>query len=260
MNIGRILDRSFKILRDNFVLIYTIILIVYFPLLFFQYISRYVEISAQQVTVGPFMQTEALLLALPALFIVGFVWVFIVPLGTMAVTSAIHSIYMGRKVNAIDAYRNVLRLFLRALALLFIVGFLVFLGTIMCFVPGIIVHIIFYVVFPVCVIEKRGIFETLERSIQLTKNNYLAIFAITFLVNIAKFAVTSALSFGSDAIFTSPSSLSILGYALGNFLGAIMVAPLDLVVASMVYFELREEKEGFDLELLAQDIVGKIEL
>jgi hypothetical protein len=260
VNVGRVLDRSFKLIRDNFVLLTAIILIVYFPLFFFQFFMRTLEMSAQQMTAGPFVQTDTLLVGFAAVAVAAFAWVFIVPLGQMAVTSAIQSIYLGRRVSAVQAYLDVLRLFLRALGLVFIVGFLLVLGWLFCVVPGILVTIVFFVVFPVCVVEKRGIFETLERSYRLTKKNWMSIFVIIFLVGLIKYAVSGALSLAGEALFTSPSTLSVLGNALINFTGTVLVAPLDLVVSSVVYFELREAREGFDLELMARSVVADLRL
>ena len=259
MSIGKILDRSFKIIRDNFALLYGIIIIVYFPLFFIQFAFRWFQMQTQQMAAGPYVQPAQLLVPLAAGVVILFLWVFIIPLGTMAVTSAIYAIYRGGKATAMGAYRDVVMLFLPALALVLLVGLVVGLGTLFCVVPGVIAHLMFFVVFPVCVIEKRGVFETLQRSYELTKGNYMNIFAIVFLVGIVEYAVTASFSFGSDAVFASPSILSVTLHSLANFVGALLVAPVKLVVASMVYFALRESREGFDLELQTKTVLGGIQ-
>jgi hypothetical protein len=260
VRIGRVLDRSFKILRDNLLLVYGAIVIVYLPVFILHFVMRYTEVAVQTAAVGPFFQVSNLLAAWLGAAVGWFIWMFIVPLGTMAVTFAIFAIYTGRSVGIGGAYREVLRLFLRALGLTLIKGLIVGIGMLFCFVPGIIAAIALYVVFPVCVVEKLPLFETLERSYRLTKRNTMTIFVIGFLVAVIQYAVTGALSMGGDAIFTSPSALSITCHALMSFLGVVLIAPLDVVITALVYFELREEKEGFDLELRAQGVVERMPL
>jgi hypothetical protein len=259
LSIGKVLDRSFKIIRDNLALLYGIIILIYIPYFFIQLAFRWFQMQSQQMTAGPYVQPFQLLAPLAAGFVILLLWIFIIPLGTMAVTSAIHSIYRGEKATVLGAYRDVIMLFFPALALMLIVGTLATLGFFFCIIPGIIVYLIFFVVFPVCVIEKRGIIETLQRSYELTKGQYTNIFAIIFLVGIVGYAVSAAFSFGGDAIFRSSSILSVTLYSLANFTGTILVAPVNLVVASMVYFALREEKEGFDLELRAKTVLENVQ-
>ncbi|MFH1438705.1 MAG: YciC family protein [Pseudomonadota bacterium] len=260
MNLGKVLDRSFKILRDNFILIYTIVLVFYFPAFFLNLAVRYMEVQTQMATVGPFLQTTGLLVSFMTIGAFVIVWFFIYPLGIMAVTSAIFNIYTGSKASAVDAYKTALRLYPQALVLNIIVGLLATIGFMLCMIPMVIPLVFFYLVFPVCVVERQGIFASLERSYKLSGNNFFTILIIIFLVSIVKWPVSAACAAVAQSVFSAASLESIFFHALIDFLGVAIVAPVGIVVTAMVYFELREIKEGFDLELMAWHVTENLKL
>jgi hypothetical protein len=115
-------------------------------------------------------------------------------------------------------------------------------------VPFLIIVTIYFVTTPVCVVEKRGPFASMKRSMQLTKGHRWKVFGLWLLL-VALLLIAS--------IF-----IGLLGLALravgGPLLGAISsvvwyaiwIAYYAVTVA-VTYHDLRVAKEGVDIEQIA---------
>jgi hypothetical protein len=110
-------------------------------------------------------------------------------------------------------------------------------------VPGFIVSCMLYVAIPVCVIEKPGIFASLDRSAALTRGSRWQIFglpALTIIVGgIAQIVLEKVL--GGATIW---GKLSSFGWQ-------VVATSFDAVLVAVVYRELRMTKEGMDIDNLA---------
>lgn len=254
ISVSRVLDKLFTLLREHFWLIYGITLVVYVPFFFYNLAVRQLQVSALQGGSPFFMKSEMLVFLLLAFGIFMLAWVFIWPLGTMAATSALARSYLRQPTSVLRAYREVLRLLLPAIGLMLLVGLLVGLGSMLCLVPGIYLMLRLYVVYPALVVERQGVFEAMARSAQLVRGNYLRILAIIIVAGFVKAALVYSITFAGAAFFSGPGLLHVMLYAVSQFLGQLFVAPFDFILAVVVYFELREVKEGLDLELLSNEL------
>jgi hypothetical protein len=146
---------------------------------------------------------------------------------------------------------------LRSCLWLVLLGIVVGLGEIAGFiflvVPGIIVMLAWIVAAPALVVERRGIFGSMGRSADLTRNHRWAIFGLVLIYTIATGVVRQALSSAVQAaVATDPFSPQFL---IGQL---ITSAPLQIVVSvisaagvASIYYELRSAKEGIGPEALA---------
>jgi len=116
------------------------------------------------------------------------------------------------------------------------------LAALLFLVPGIIVACMLYVAVPVCVIEKAGVFESLNRSGVLTRGYRWQIFGLLALVTIAAFigGVVVAL-LGGVALWAK----------LLSFGWQVVTTAFGAVLAAVVYHDLRVAKEGIDIDDLA---------
>jgi hypothetical protein len=117
-------------------------------------------------------------------------------------------------------------------------------GALLLLVPGLIAVSMLYVALPVCVVERRGPFASLARSIALTRHHRWRVFAIGLLVALAWSVGTVltcylALRFGN----TGRLLLALVWFSLGGAFHA--------VVAAIVYHDLRSLKEGGDFDEIA---------
>lgn len=159
----------------------------------------------------------------------------------------------GRTVSVNDALAVGARFLLPLLGLGIIQGLGILLGWVLLFVPGLILAVMWSVSAPSLVVEKRGIFESLQRSRDLTRGHRWAIFGLFVVYFILSMIIGmvaggagmaagfSAATVGGGATALSPLVIvSVTISALVN--GAQGV--LGAAGVSSIYYELRMTKEG----------------
>lgn len=154
--------------------------------------------------------------------------------------------------------RFILPLF--GLALLQALGIAI--GTMLLIVPGLILMVMWSVATAALVIEKRGVFASLQRSRDLTRGNRWSIFGLLvvyFILNMLVAFITQALSmalgvtmaFGGT--FAEPVPLTA-NVAIATFVSAVtngLQAVLSAAGVAAIYYELRSAKEGVAPEQMA---------
>ena len=124
----------------------------------------------------------------------------------------------------------------------FITGLLLFGAALALVIPAIILAVRWSVLAPVVVAEGAG--DPRARSAELTAGHRWAIFGLMFLFLIGGM-VLGALS---GAIFGR--SGTILSALLGQTIPSALALSVTAVVYSVMYYQLRSEKEGIDIEQL----------
>ena len=178
---------------------------------------------------------------------------------TAAGTSVISQHLLGRSVSVGEAYSQVLGLLFPLLGVLiiFVLGSLV-LSTLaagiglMALLPGIAVYVWFCMAAPVVIIEREGGFGALKRSRVLIKGFFDRGFLLVVWLTLSEaFVVILVLSLpflvGSFPGF--PSLLSFLSICL-----SLPVNAFRVISTTMLYYDLRIRKEGYDLQILAQEL------
>ncbi|MDR2443650.1 MAG: hypothetical protein LBE31_09040 [Deltaproteobacteria bacterium] len=99
---------------------------------------------------------------------------------------------------------------------------------------------------PACMIERAGAFESIKRSMQLTKGNRVTIFFILIIVFIILFIVSFVTALLS-IFFASGGIISTILEIVTILINTIPTA-LSFVCFSVIYYELRSVKESFSIE------------
>ena len=109
------------------------------------------------------------------------------------------------------------------------------------------------------VLEGQGPLAGLGRSWQLTKGAFWRALAITVLMSILAYIIAgipaSAVSFALQLLSAGDLTAIMRNQAIVSgitVLGQIIVIPLQLVIYTLLYYDLRMRKEGYDLELMAR--------
>jgi hypothetical protein len=132
-------------------------------------------------------------------------------------------------------------------------------GFVLLIVPGVILSLAWSVAAPAEVVEQTGVFGSIGRSVDLTRNHRGAIFALWVVYLAVQFAVQTAIRFAlgigigatnlltHDGIFGSFLITSTV-YSLveRTLFGAVSAAGI-----ASVYYELREIKDGVGAQQLA---------
>lgn len=106
------------------------------------------------------------------------------------------------------------------------------------------------------VLEKLGVRGGLGRSWRLVKNSFWRVWGTMLLLGIFVYLLTMvptfAVQFGASALLPGSIALSTIANSTINTLVAILITPIQFAVLTILYYDLRIRKEGFDLQLALQ--------
>ena len=260
MTIGMILDRTFKLYMKNAVLMLGIVLLTYIPFLIISTIP-YSFLPEGLDMQDPEQLVENMLpffMVMGSQMLAGLIYLVIFfPLSTGAATIAISERMLGREITILGAYRHSLKRFKTLAWSYFIVGLLITLGMFACYIPGLILYLFYILLTPVIMLEGRDSKSSRQRAWDLLKGfrgNALAVVLIFW-------AMTMAVAMGGSAIFMvfgmNPFTVTLDQQWMLNVTNGLLsqvVAPLKIIGLIMVYYDCRIRKEGYDLELLTNEL------
>jgi uncharacterized membrane protein len=247
LSVGEILDTSFSLYRRHFGALAMVALVCTgVPLLLRLFLEA-----------GGGMFTN---LALSLLYLISLVVLSLVAMG--ATVFIVSESYLGRPISAREALARATphlgRILLCSLLTTFVVG----LGFLLLFIPGIILAVGLSLSIPAVVLEPgTSASAALSRSWELTRGSRWRIFGLGLtlmvLVYVPVVAVTALFAMLLPQVtaqsFGPASVASIVALAIGGMV-QMFLYPLFYCVLTVTYYDLRVRKEGFDLELLASSL------
>lgn len=117
-------------------------------------------------------------------------------------------------------------------------------GTVLLVIPGIIVACALSVVIPAVVVERRGPFEAIKRSWELTRGYRPAIFASWLVMWLVLLVINAALQIGVTLLGPLAAVIALPAQAF--------VMALPMLMPAVAYHDLRTTKEGTPSEELAR--------
>jgi len=293
MGIGAILDRAFRLYRQNFVRFIAIVAIVVVPvsLLNVLLISAQVDAMLARVVEGSSRAAMAATrqlgyLMLGAALLAGIAQL----LSTAALIKAVSGTYLGRRMSVGQSYSAVIGKLLPLLGFVLvmillmipvaIVGGLligvattihwiaVVLAMLAMLVVMLLIVLRYYLTIHAVVIENKPVFQGMTRSSTLSAGYRGKMFLL--FVAIIIISVIASLAFGWIAAkivpdpgfedMASPGRLretlmqTLVIRGLIELVGEILIVPIGAAAFILFYYDLRIRKEGFDLEMLAEAI------
>jgi hypothetical protein len=188
-----------------------------------------------------------------AVFLSSLVSLVISALVQGALTRATVSANEGRRASFGESLATGLRVILPLIGLSILFGLGIVLGFVLLIVPGFILLTMWAVSVPALVVERTGVFAAFSRSSALTKGSrwkilglYLVLAAIYWLMSIVLGLVGLKMYAGANAA---------AGLTTGNLLGSVLLGTIFNVlwgtIQPSLYVELRQAKEGDNVEALA---------
>jgi hypothetical protein len=180
-----------------------------------------------------------------------------VGLATAACFRAIGQSYLGESADWRESLRFATRHIpsLLLLTLLYVLG--VGLGTVLFIAPGVWLYVAWAFALPVLLVEGLRGRNALGRSFALVKGRWWKTFG-TLVVGFILAAIISSLMqavFLLGAVVGDDNDTVVLVLsALAGIVGLAISTPFQAALLTVLYFDLRVRKEGFDLELLAREI------
>ena len=264
LSVGEILDVSIKICIAHWRTLLLTVLIVVVPvqilssLLTADYTASSLDFGATE-TQTPAETFEELNQYLGGLALGTLLQVLAVLLASAACFRAIAQSYLGEQAD----WRSSLGYaFHRAPALLWLTvlyGLGVLVGFICLIAPGVWLYIAWAFAMPILLTEGLKGRTALGRSHQLVKGRWwrtFGVIALGFILASITSSIVQALFFAGILFNADNDLLVIVLSAIAGVVGLLITTPLQAALLTVLYFDLRVRKEGFDLELLAQGIGG----
>ncbi len=261
LGIGEVLDSALRIYRERFGALAISVAFVVVPLqvveVLFQ-ISRPAERTvfrsqgALLVTSGPSTNTTLALLLVTVL-----VSLFTTALAQGASMRIIADQYLGTETSWSASLRAALKQIWSLLWVGLLSGVCWLLGLMACGIPGVYLYVAFSVVIPVLLMEGTKGGKALGRSRRLVSGRWWPTFAALLVVALLSYVLTllATLLVGGTAFFSGGGSSSTGVQVMQGALTALITVfttPMTAAVATVIYFDLRVRKEGFDIALMTQ--------
>ncbi len=253
LSVGETLDATFSIYKDRFKTMVTIVAVVLVPIGILSAI-----INASLVSdVESNLETGLLDFggSIAAASIVSVLAWIAQMLATAGVVKAVAGEYLGGSVTwqaALDAARQRLGALLLGS---FLIALGVGIGFIFFIIPGLILLVSWALAIPAMVIEGVSATDGIKRSWSLVSGRrwpILGVFVVLYIVILIFSLILTGILTGVTFL------AGTLASGLVGIIPQLLVAPLLSIAITVVYFDQRVRKEGFDLELLAGQIGSSI--
>lgn len=265
MSLGEVLDRTFTLYREHFLLFAGIMALPYLVILV-------LEFSFLLVGSSSFKPTPTLSSGLIGGIIAGVagfsaLWLVLFGVAQAATIWAVSELYLGRPASVREAYFSskgrvwtvILITVMVSLATLLVGGIFFFL----LFTPGIYLWCRLVLAVSVSIVERESAVRSMERSMELTKGYFWQIFLLLLLVGTLSYAVSMMLQLPvffltiSAAMAKRPVSAGVATYQyIAGFISQTVVGPIGTISAALMYYNLRVRKEGFDIQHLMSSLAS----
>ena len=174
-----------------------------------------------------------------------------------ACVKALSDAYLAQSPSVGGSLRFGLRRLLPLILLevIFYIGLI--LGLVLLIIPGIWLYAAWSVRVPALVVERAGPFRALGRSRRLVKGRWWPTAGV-LLISTVMVGVIGALlgaGLGAAAGDSNPSPLSsVTVTVLTAIVSGVLLQPFSAAVVTVLYYDLRIRHEGYDLELLADQL------
>jgi hypothetical protein len=253
MSVGDILDRGMKLLFARLPTFFFITFIVQLPMLVFQVIfPLLVEKNALAAAFGTFAGTMLLVMILS-------------PIGTAAILYVIFQEFIDRRVGVGQAFQVAFSRFGSLFVGTLLYGLVLVAGIFMFCFPFFIFLTWFSLFSQVIVVEGRGALDSLSRSKELSEGYRMRILGVILLLGVIQGIVSGATGMVLQTVFPNVHQVQTqLGQmpqinTTNQIIQQIISFPVTALLGSfssvcltLLYFDLRIRKEGFDLEVAAQ--------
>lgn len=253
LSFGDLLDKTVRLYSANFWPLLAISAVMLLPSFLFT------MTNSRSVSVEPGEIEGQLLNALQTLstaLIFGLVMVFVYG----ALVEAISAAYLDGKIELNDAFKAAKSRYFAMMGTSLLLGIAVSLSMLFFIIPGVYLAVCFSFVAQIVVLEHLSGTKALSRSYSLVKGAWWRVATVGFVIGLLAMVIQFALSIpvGILAGFATfmpayAEPLTLISQALQSIV-SVVVTPLSMIGTTVLYFDQRVRKEGFDLWLSADEI------
>lgn len=253
LSTGELLDRTFSLYRNHFVLFVGIFALPHLCVFAFQ-------------CVGLAFQAQGAAAFSAAAIFSTLIWglgatllgVIVAAASQAATVVSVSQVHLDRPASVMGSFSAVKNQIAGVIGLSILVGFLVGLACVALIIPGILLAIQWSLAVPAKVLENLGTTDAMSRSSELSKGNRGRIFVIWLLFIVLTIGISLLLQWPITiaAGVSTRGALRTIGVGwqvaslVATFISQCLVGPLTTIAFSLVYYDQRVRKEAFDLQLM----------
>jgi hypothetical protein len=254
MGIGELIDGSVKLYRRDWLALVGIAAFVLIPFTLIQvWVTQGLVAQVDPTVFDESLLTDILIVSL--VFIV-IQFLIVQPFLVAAMTRAAADAYLGEQVSIGRVSRYALS---KLPAILWIsVQTLVatLIGFLLLVIPGIIIAVRLTLAPPVLVVEDIRGSSALGRSWRLTEGHAWRVFGALVLAALITAIGAAIITIPTELIAAMLPDDGWIVSTLGTMLATVLITPFSILIVVLLYFDLRVRKEGFDIELMAQELAA----
>jgi len=256
LSVGELLDAAFKLYRSRFGALTLCVLVAVVPL---SILTTLVQASTSETafeldataTAGGGSAAAAGQLVVLVLTVLMF------GLASAACLRIVSGAYLGRDVTWQESLAFAGRRVGAIVGVLAILTVLLIVAFVALVLPGIWLSVITVTTLPVLLVEGVGGFAAVRRSVSLVRGRWWPTFGtvlVAYVITTVLTLVVAAIVGATILADAGNEVLVAIVLTLANVLSYAVSLPILAAVATLVYFDLRVRKEGFDLHLLAERV------
>ena len=182
------------------------------------------------------------------------------PIAQGATILAVADRFTGGDTPVRECYSAVARRVFSLIGLGLCLGLIVLVGCCFFVIPGLLLWARLYVAIPVMILEDKGIIDSINRSWNLTMEQWGRAIAFVLIMLVIFYLIYGIVQFPMIYVLVTTKSFAMEGLTrvLSFVLGQVVMTLFTSVAAVVMYFELRTRKEALDLQGLVS-LVGHLE-
>lgn len=261
LGFGEILDVALKIVARHWRVLVACVAIVVLPVQIASTALVYsIDPSRYDLNASPSTSAGADDSTIGAVIVVQVLALLCYMLAAAACFKAVSDGYLGREPGVGHSLRFGLPRIPQLLGMYLLVSICVIIGLILLIAPGVWIGTIWSLAVPALLFERLGVFSSLGRSFELVKGRFwgtLGLLIVSILIIVVVSVLIGLVIGGIGAVVTADSEVAgafvdIVATVISNMISL----PVFAAVLTVLYFDQRVRKEGFDLQLLADGIGG----
>lgn len=262
LSLGEILDRTFSLYRNNFLLFVGIAAIPQLLVLALHLATTILPFVAQNSPVRALTSGNAVAFLVVTALVGVVVYIVAYLFAQGGTVFAVSELYLGRKTSIMGSMKLMRGHVLVLLGVVILSSIAIGLATLLLIIPGIWLACRFIVCAPAALLEDLGPGDSLSRSFQMTQDNAGRSFVIYLLYFVLIYAATFCLTFpftiaaGMSAHNPSAARMWLITSHFGEFLGTVLVTPILTIATAVYYYDLRVRLEAFDLQMMLNSLGG----
>jgi hypothetical protein len=261
MSLGEVLDRTFTLYKNHFLLFAGLTALPFLALLVINVGMAVVKSGKLPAAHAPGsaapLSFDMIVWGIGGFFIFMLAYLFLLGAAQAATVFAVSDLYLQRPTGLRECYRRVGLKALRVIAILLLTALVCFVGILLFVIPGIILMCRTAIAVPVSMLEDSKSIRSMDRSLELTKGHALQVFVIFVMVWVVAMLLASIFQFpfmyfAFNALRTHqalPFGV-LLWQNFARFISEVLAAPIGTIAFSLMYYNLRVRKEAFDIQHL----------